>query len=295
MQLNDTTIDTPPRDAASVVLLREGASGPEVLLLRRHASSQVLGGAYVFPGGKLERSDSAPATQARLDAPAATLHAALGESALNPDVAAGLFVAALREAFEESGVLLATQAGRPPDAGARQRAVAAIRAGTPFDALLAQHDWQLDSRALAPWSRWITPRRPAMMNRRFDTRFFLAAVPDEQEAQHDDHEVTEARWLKPRTALAQYRDRQIDLAPPQIVSLLHLLPFGSVAAALADARTRPPPLVEPHTLQHGAERMMCYPGDPEYPVAAPALTRPTRLVWRDERFQPPEGFGPWID
>ncbi|MBS0303410.1 MAG: NUDIX hydrolase, partial [Proteobacteria bacterium] len=253
------------------------------------------GGAYVFPGGKLERSDSAPATQARLDAPAATLHAALGESALNPDVAAGLFVAALREAFEESGVLLATQAGRPPDAGARQRAVAAIRAGTPFDALLVQHDWQLDSRALAPWSRWITPRRPAMMNRRFDTRFFLAAVPDEQEAQHDDHEVTEARWLKPRTALAQYRDRQIDLAPPQIVSLLHLLPFGSVAAALADARTRPPPLVEPHTLQHGAERMMCYPGDPEYPVAAPALTRPTRLVWRDERFQPPEGFGPWID
>ena len=295
MQLNDTTIDTPPRDAASVVLLREGASGPEMLLLRRHASSQVLGGAYVFPGGKLERSDSAPATQARLDAPAATLHAALGESALNPDVAAGLFVAALREAFEESGVLLATQAGRPPDAGARQRAVAAIRAGTPFDALLVQHDWQLDSRALAPWSRWITPRRPAMMNRRFDTRFFLAAVPDEQEAQHDDHEVTEARWLKPRTALAQYRDRQIDLAPPQIVSLLHLLPFGSVAAALADARTRPPPLVEPHTLQHGAERMMCYPGDPEYPVAAPALTRPTRLVWRDERFQPPEGFGPWLD
>ena len=65
MQLNDTTIDTPPRDAASVVLLREGASGLEVLLLRRHASSQVLGGAYVFPGGKLERSDSAPATQAR--------------------------------------------------------------------------------------------------------------------------------------------------------------------------------------------------------------------------------------
>jgi len=295
MQLNDTTIDTPPRDAASVVLLREGASGPEVLLLRRHASSQVLGGAYVFPGGKLERSDSAPATQARLDAPAATLHAALGESALNPDVAAGLFVAALREAFEESGVLLASQAGRPPDAGARQRAVAAIRAGTPFDALLVQHDWQLDSRALAPWSRWITPRRPAMMNRRFDTRFFLAAVPDEQEAQHDDHEVTEARWLKPRTALAQYRDRQIDLAPPQIVSLLHLLPFGSVAAALADARTRPPPLVEPHTLQHGAERMMCYPGDPQYPVAGPVLTHPTRLLWRDGRFQPPEGFGPWLD
>ena len=134
-----------------------------------------------------------------------------------------------------------------------------------------------------------------MMNRRFDTRFFLAAVPDAQEAQHDDHEVTEARWLKPRTALAQYRDGQIDLAPPQIISLMHLLSFASVAAALADARTRPPPLVEPHTVQHGAERVMCYPGDPQYPVTAPALISPTRLVWRDERFQPPEGFGPWID
>ena len=295
MQLSDTSIDTPPRDAASVVLLRESAAGPQVLLLRRHAQSAVLGGAYVFPGGKLERSDSSPATLARLDASAATLHAALGEAALAPDMAVGLFVAALREAFEESGVLLATHAGRPLDETTRQHALAAIRAGTPFASLLAQHDWQLDTQALAPWSRWITPRRPAVMNRRFDTRFFLAAVPDAQEARQDDHEVTEARWLTPRTALAQYRQHEIDLAPPQIVSLLQLLPFGNVAAALADARTRPPPLVEPHTLQYGAERMMCYPGDPEYPVATPAMTRPTRLVWRDQRFQPPEGFGPWLD
>ena len=99
-----------------MVVLREGASGPQVLLLRRHAQSAVLGGAYVFPGGKLERGDSSPATQARLDAPVAALHAALGEAALTPDMAAGLFVAALREALEESGVLLATQTGRPLDA-----------------------------------------------------------------------------------------------------------------------------------------------------------------------------------
>jgi hypothetical protein len=109
-------------------------------------------------------------------------------------MAAGLFVAALREAFEESGVLLATRAGQPLEPATRQQALAAVRAGTPFATLLAQHGW-LDTHALAPWSRWITPRRPAMMNRRFDTRFFLAAVPDAQEAQQDDHEVTEARWL----------------------------------------------------------------------------------------------------
>lgn len=295
MPLRDTPIDTPPRDAASVVLLRDSAAGPQALLLRRHTQSAVLGGAYVFPGGKLERGDSSPATQARLDAPVAALHAALGEAALPPDMAAGLFVAALREAFEESGVLLATRAGQPLEPATRQQALAAVRAGKPFATLLAQHDWQLDTHALAPWSRWITPRRPAMMNRRFDTRFFLAAVPDAQEAQQDDHEVTEARWLTPRAALAEYREGRIDMAPPQILSLLHLSSYGSVAAALADARTRPPPLVEPHTLQHGAERMMCYPGDPQYPVAGPVLTHPTRLLWRDGRFQPPEGFGPWLD
>lgn len=295
MHFSDTPIDTPPRDAASVVLLRDGAAGPQVLLLRRHVDSKVLGGAYVFPGGKLERSDSAPATQARLDAPAAALHAALGEPALAPDMAAGLFVAALREAFEESGVLLATHAGHALDGAARQQALAAVRAGTAFADLLAQRDWHLDTHALAPWTRWITPRRPAMMNRRFDTRFFLAAVPAAQEARQDDHEVTEARWLTPRAALAEYREGRIDMAPPQILSLLHLSSYGSVAAALADARTRPPPLVEPHTLQHGAERMMCYPGDADYPLAAQGLPGPTRLVWRDERFQPPEGFGPWID
>jgi hypothetical protein len=92
-------------------------------------------------------------------------------------MAAGLFVAALREAFEESGVLLATRAGQPLEPATRQQALAAVRAGTPFATLLAQHGWRLDTHALAPWSRWITPRRPAMMNRRFDTRFSWPPCP----------------------------------------------------------------------------------------------------------------------
>lgn len=295
MEAKDITLDTPPRDAASVLLLRDGAAGLEVLLMRRHANSSVLGGAYVFPGGKLERSDSDRAMQERLDAPAAALHATLGEAALSVDFAAGLFVAALREAFEESGVLLATQAGQPLSADAQHRATAAVRAGTPLAALLAGHDWRLDTHALAPWSRWITPRRPTMMNRRFDTRFFLAAAPSAQDVRHDDHEVTEARWLTPRAALGQYRDQKIDMAAPQIASLMQLLRFADVASALADARTRAPPLVEPHTLDQGSDRILCYPGDPDYPLAAPALPTITRLIWRNQRFVPPEGFEPWLD
>ena len=82
MQLQDTPIDTPPRDAASVVLLRDGEQGLEVLLMRRHTDSAVLGGAYVFPGGKVDAPDAAPDTLAQLDRAPAELHARLGEPAL---------------------------------------------------------------------------------------------------------------------------------------------------------------------------------------------------------------------
>ena len=295
MELNTIALDTPPRDAASVVLLRDGAPGLEVLLMRRHAQSQVLGGAYVFPGGKLERSDSAHSMLDRLDAQAQALHGALGEPALTPGAAAGLFVAALREAFEESGVLFASHRGEPLSASDAQQAVHAARTGESLTHLLQTHDWRLDTHALAPWSRWITPRRPSVMNRRFDTRFFLAALPGSQQARSDDHEITEARWLTPRAALQQYEEHQIDLAPPQIISLMHLLAFNNVGSALKDARSRPPPLVEPHPLELGAERAMCYPGDPAHPVSGPTLPAATRLIWRDRRFQPPEGFSAWLD
>ena len=105
MELNHETIDTPPLDAASVVMLRDGARGLEVLLLRRHANSSVLGGAYVFPGGKVDAADASADTLALLDRAPTELHARLGEPALTPAQAAAFYVAAAREAAEESGVL----------------------------------------------------------------------------------------------------------------------------------------------------------------------------------------------
>ena len=296
MELNHDIIDTPPRDAASVVLLRDGEDGLEALLMRRHGNSAVLGGAYVFPGGKVDAADAADATLARLDRPPADLHAQLGEAALTPAQAAALYVAAAREAAEESGVLF-VQPGAHALAAQRSDSCARLRAGADFGALLAQHGARLDTDALAPWSRWITPRQPSVMNKRFDTRFFLAAVPPAQEARHDDHEVTEARWRTPRAALREYRAHAIDMAPPQIVSLLHLLQFASVAEAMADARRRPPPLVQPEPTEQDGTRVLCYPGDERHPVAARALPEPvpTRVVWRDRRFEPPEGFGAFLD
>lgn len=289
MELNHEVIDTPPRDAASVVMLRDGAQGLEVLLMRRHTDSAVLGGAYVFPGGKVDAPDAAPDTLARLDRAPAELHARLGEPALSPEQAAAFYVAAAREAAEESGVLF-LQVGAAEIATHSADTCARLRAGEPFAALLAEHGARLDTDALAPWSRWITPRRPSVMNKRFDTRFFLAAVPPLQEARHDDFEATEVRWLTPRAALRQYQAHEIDMAPPQIVSLLHLMQYRDVAQAMDDARSRPPPLIEPHPVEDAGGRILTYPGDPAHPVAERALPVTTRLVWRDKRFQPTEGL-----
>ena len=135
------------------------------------------------------------------------------------------------------------------------------------------------------------------MSKRFDTRFFLAGVPPAQEAQHDDFEVTEARWLTPRAALRQYRDHQIDMAPPQIVGLLHLLHYRDLAHAMQDACSRRPPLIEPEPVEQGDTRVLCYPGDPAHSLPARVLPEPvpTRVVWRGKRFEPPQGFGPFLD
>ncbi|MDO5288761.1 MAG: NUDIX domain-containing protein [Pseudomonadota bacterium] len=291
MELNHEIIDTPPRDAASVVMLRDGPQGLHVLLVRRHANSSVLGGAYVFPGGKLDAQDASADMLARLDRPVHELHARLGEPALPPEQAAALYVAAAREAAEEAGLLF-LQVGATETADHSASTCARLRAGESFASLLAERGARLDTDALAPWVRWITPRQPAVMNKRFDTRFFLAAVPPMQQERLDEHEVTEARWLTPRAALRQYQAGDIDMAPPQIVSLLHLMQYPSVAAAMQDARRRPPPLIEPAPCQQDGTRVLCYPGDASHPLPQRALPAPvpTRLLWRNQRFEPPEGF-----
>ena len=296
MELNHDIIDTPPRDSASVVMLRDSADGLQVLLMRRHTDSAVLGGAYVFPGGKVDAADSAPEMLALLDRPMAELHARVAEPALTPEQAAAFYVAAAREAAEESG-LLYLQVGAAEIAEHSAATCERLRAGEAFAALLAEHGARLDTDALAPWVRWITPRRPSVMNKRFDTRFFLAAVPPLQEARHDDFEVTAARWLTPRTALRQYAAHEIDLAPPQIIGLLHLMQSRDVAHAMRDARSRPPPLIVTQQVETAETRVLCYPGDEHHPVRERALPEPipTRVVWRNKRFEPPQGFGAFIN
>ena len=283
MELNSEIPTEPPRNASTVVMLRDTSHGLEVFLVKRHGLSDVLGGAYVFPGGKLDRNDCLLDPHSHLDQEPTLLHAMLGEPQIDVNTATGLYVAALREAFEESRVLFSH------DWASAQAALLQDKA-KPFNQMLADLKVRLQTHNVLPWSRWITPRMPSITNKRFDTRFFVAAVPHEQEATHDNHEATESVWLAPRTALERYWDRKIELAPPQIMSLAHLARHVTVDSVMQAARAQRPPLILPESFDQANTRVLCFPGDTAHSVKQVVLPGPTRLMYRNQRFEPVKGF-----
>ena len=291
IEIHSEVVDTPPIPSATVMVLREDSeeagAGLQVLLMRRHADSGVLGGVHVFPGGKVDGGDQALA-EAVFDRSAEACRQALNEPGLPDGMALGLYAAALRETFEECGLVLGAPASVGVEAGAAVRAH--TDAGAGFADALQALQWPWAASALVPWSRWVTPRVPSMSRKRFDTRFFVAVAPAAQLAQHCEREATEAVWLTPRAALERAWAGEIDLAPPQIMSMAHLARLGSVAAALAWARGRLPPVIDPHPFDVDGERVICYPGDPEHASPTPAWPGPTRLRFRQGRFEAPGGL-----
>ena len=288
-----------PRAAATLVLLRDTPTHMEVLLQRRHAGMSNMGGLHVFPGGKLDPGDTCLDAATCLDQPPAALHTALHEAHTDLPTAAGLYVAALREALEECGLLLAEPApGAGPGAAPMDalRARALLHSGMALREVLATLGLRLQTRQLAPWSRWITPLAPSMMTRRFDTRFFVASAPPGQTALHDGTEATDSVWLAPRAALEQYRDGHIDLAPPQIMELARLARHSRVDSVLDAARRQPPPTILPEAFEDAAgQRVICYPGDALHSVAGRVFPGPTRLCVQGRRFVPEDGFGALLD
>lgn len=243
--------ERPPTPSASVLVLREGADGPEVLMLERHLDSDFVGGALVFPGGKVDAADG--------DLDPRHLHlpddAAAEAARMDVDLpgATALWVAAIRETFEEAGVLLAHHRdGRPVTAedlaapAARAARASLIDRGPVADwhAWLVEADLVLDLAALAPWSWWVTPQG---VHRRFDTRFFAVALPEVQAdvAAHDTVEVTSSRWTSPAAALAAHRDGEAVVIFPTRCNLEDLAGFTTAAAAVADGHARTPPRIEP--------------------------------------------------
>jgi 8-oxo-dGTP pyrophosphatase MutT (NUDIX family) len=233
-----------PRDAATVVLLRSGPAGLEVLLLARARAMDFAPGAHVFPGGSVDPRDaSAP-------------WAGPGPDGLGvPDERArALVCAAVRETFEESGVLLT--AGTP-DAGDRQ----ALLAGqVSLGEVLTRHGLTLTADLLTPWARWVTPEAAP---RRFDTWFFVAAMPDGQVA-GASAESDSIDWLRPAEALDRARAGQLTLLPPTAVTLAEISGYADGPAVLA-ARREITPLMPTVSVEDG-RAWLTMPAGTEYPL-----------------------------
>jgi 8-oxo-dGTP pyrophosphatase MutT (NUDIX family) len=269
-----------PLPASTVVLLRDGATGLEVFLVQRHKATAFMGGAYVFPGGKLDPADADPGLRALCVGPSdEALLAALGPSeALDATAARALHVAAARETFEEAGVLLAAEPR--PSGEALAAARASLLAGEPFAQVLRRLGATLDLGRLRPLSRWVTP---AVERRRFDARFFLAVVDSAEVATADVRETVAELWARPADAVAKHAAGDIDLPPPTLRTLELLAVHHTTADALA-AAAGPVPLVRPVFLAPETGWLLVLPGDIEHPERDPVLDGSTRFVCRNGRW-----------
>jgi 8-oxo-dGTP pyrophosphatase MutT (NUDIX family) len=262
------------RPAATVLLARDAQEGGiEIYLVQRHSAIGFMGGMHVFPGGKVCADDASDSMRGCIDA----RHDVANDELWGADVEAGAAftraIAAIRETLEEAGVLLGI--GAPPSElnAVRER----LLAGETFPALLAEHRLSLELSVLQPFSRWITPESEPV---RFDTSFYLARAPLDQEAACDRSESVSGMWIAPAAALEAARTAQIRLAPPTALTLESLKAAASVDAAWALATSRPPPVILPIMRAQAGEFVIVYPGDPEHPVRTPAMDGPTRRIWR---------------
>jgi 8-oxo-dGTP pyrophosphatase MutT (NUDIX family) len=262
------------RQAATVMVVRDAVepardgSSLEVLMVRRNLLSDFVGGAFVFPGGAVDPLDGGAEAEAacsgRSDAEASIL---LGVDS------GGLayWVAALRETFEEAGLLLAERpdgppllAGEPAEEARFAAGRAAVNAGTRrFLDLCRDEKLRLLVGEVHYFAHWIAPRGAP---RRFDTRFFVAAAPDGQLAGHDAGETIAATWISPRQALEGHRNGVFEMIFPTIRNLQAISRFPT-AAALLDAAARASgavPIIEPRVVADGNGVRILLPGDEGY-------------------------------
>jgi 8-oxo-dGTP pyrophosphatase MutT (NUDIX family) len=266
--------EVPLRDAATVMLVRDGETGLEVFMLRRNLRSDFVGGAYVFPGGGVDdhdrHEDLGRVCAGRDDADASS----------QLDVERGglaFWVAAVRESFEEAGVLLAYDRSGgivrlDDDAvaerfGVHRRSV--DRGERRLVEVCAEEGLRLAVDRIFYFSHWITPEGAP---RRYDTRFFVARAPEAQEPLHDDREVIANLWIRPEEALARHEAGEYEMVFPTVRSLETLRRFERaddvVEAARAIDRV---PAILPRIVEDASGYRILLPGDDGYADAVPAV------------------------
>jgi 8-oxo-dGTP pyrophosphatase MutT (NUDIX family) len=282
------------RPASTVVVLRDGTAGLEVFMVRRHERTVFMGGAHVFPGGRVDKADQ-DGDHAWCDG---VSHAARQLAALPQREAVAYHVAAVRELFEEAGVLLARDgAGRfvslagAADHARFKRDREDVHAGRASLRMVVDREGlRLGLDTLALFSHWVTP---PIDTRRFDTRFFMTRIPPDQTPAHDDTETTHGTWLTPAEAMKQAHAGEIVLPPPTWTTLRELERFETVERALAWAAARRVIRRMPMVLEHEGQRILVLPGDPLHPAPASpdAGDHPveTRFAFVDGRWRAERG------
>ena len=260
------------RHAATVILLREQQGAIEVLVTRRHENMSFMGGMWVFPGGTLCSADTVAASLALIPEPA-QIHCHrflnLDGSPLPQSLCLGLAIAAYRETFEETGVLLARTAtghhcGSELLARVHGQRRAIVSQPERFATLLQEEHLRLDVERLVYWAHWITPSN---VPKRFDTRFFIATLPPQQTAAIDAIEATEMAWMTPAALLSAARDGTMTVSQPTLYNLMELdaslRQHLSLSAMLAGEAQREVAPVLPKVVK-SERRMIVMPWDSEY-------------------------------
>lgn len=261
-----------PRDAATVMLVRDGAAGIEVFMLRRHLNSVFLGGAYVFPGGAVDEHDRHVDLDAVCDGRSDTAASEL--LGLDPPRGGLAFwVAAIREAFEEAGVLLAYGADgtildwTDPSVAARfaEHRRAVDSGERRLVDVCVDEGLQLAVDAMHYFSHWITPVGPP---RRFDTRFFVAKAPEGHTYLHDDRETIDNTWVRPADAIGMQERGEVDIIFPTLRSLDAISRFATTDELLAAASAiEHVPTMLPRVVNDHDGMRILLPGDQGYESA----------------------------
>ena len=259
-----------PRDAATVMLVRDGATGMEVCMLRRNLNSDFVGGAYVFPGGAVDPHDSSAEVEAicvgRTDADASR-QLGIEKGGL------AFWIAAVRECFEEAGVLLAVDDNgaivsmAAPDAEERfgEWRHKVNNDGTSIVEVCEAEGLHLCMGDIYYFAHWITPVGPT---RRYDTRFFVAAAPPEQRPAHDDRETIATVWINPAVALERQRAGEFEMIFPTIKNLEAITRFDKAADLLAAAAAIDNVVtVLPRVIRDAHGLRILLPGDEGYDAA----------------------------
>lgn len=237
-----------PTPSAAVILLRDSPAGVEVLMQRRREQASAFAGVVVFPGGKVAAIDAHPA-----------LHAAADLGPPEPFEPARQ-LAALRELFEESAILLAR--GNDARAALLPHRERLDKSPDLWPALLAEHGVRLAADLLVPWARWVTPD---FAPRRFDSTLFAAAAPAGQ-APIGGREADEYLWSRPADLLASAEREEIYIVFVTRMNLMRLSQYATVAAALEAGRRGPYPTIQPRRAESPTGDMVRIPSDAPYPV-----------------------------